>query len=158
MPLQILLNLLVAFVWMFLQESWDMMTFFVGYIIGMLFILALRRFFPQRSYVIRLLAVLNLLLLFIKELVASTISVTKQVVRPKLNITPGIFRTETPLTSDWEITTLCCLITLTPGSVVVEVAPEEGVLFIHTMSVPENEISVSEMKERFEKAILGVSK
>lgn len=158
MPMQILLNLLIAFLWMFLHDQWSIATFTVGYLIGMGFIFALRRFLPYKFYMIRLIAAARLVLLFIKELVMSTINVTKQVIRPKLNITPGIFRMETPLTSDWEITILCCLITLTPGSVVVEVAPQEGVLYIHTMAIPEDQIAVSAMKERFEKAIMGVTR
>lgn len=158
MPLQILLNVLIAAVWMFLHNSWGINTFIAGYALGLLLIFSLRRFFPYKFYLYRVIATINLIILFIKELVMSTISVAKQVARPKLNITPGIFKTHTPLTSDWEITVLCCLITLTPGSVVVEVAPEEGILYIHTMSIPENEISVSAMKERFEKAIMGVTR
>lgn len=158
MPMQILTNLFIAFIWMFLHDTWSIGTFTVGYLLGLFFIFALRRFLPYKFYLIRLIAAVNLILLFIKELVLSAITVTKQVIRPKLDITPGVFRTETPLKSDWEITILCCLITLTPGSVVIEVAPKEGVLFIHTMAIPENEISVSEMKVRFEKAIMEVTR
>lgn len=158
MPLQMLLNILIAFMWMFLHDTWGIMTFFAGYALGLVMLYALRRFFPQKFYLFRLIASVRLFLLFIKELVMSTIMVAKQVARPKLSIKPGIFRTTTPLKSDWEITIVCCLITLTPGSVVVEVDPEAGVLYIHVMTIPDDQISVIAMKERFEKAIMGVTR
>jgi len=158
MTLQILLNLLIGAVWMLLHDKWDFRTFVVGYFIGFLIVFGLRRFFPTPFYGKKSWAILKLLFLFIKELFFSTLVVIRQVTRPKLNIQPGIFRVETKLKSDWEITLLSNLITLTPGSVVMEVAPEEGVFYIHAMDMTEFQNSIIRSKERFEDAILEVTK
>jgi multicomponent Na+:H+ antiporter subunit E len=104
------------------------------------------------------LAVIQLLLLFLKELVLSNISVLKHVLKPRLDIKPGIFALETELTKDWEITTLANLITLTPGTLVVDVSLDSKTLYIHAMDIPEKHEAIDSIKNSFEKAIMEVSR
>jgi len=143
---------------MLLHDRWNALTFAIGYFIGFLFIFGLRRFFPTPFYGKKSWAILKLIYLFILELVKSTIVVIRQVTRPKLNIEPGIFKVSTSLTSDWEITLLSVLITLTPGSVVMEVAPADGIMYIHAMDANEFKRSIMKTKTMFEEAILEVTK
>jgi multicomponent Na+:H+ antiporter subunit E len=157
MTVQILLNLIIGLVWMLLHDVWDFNTFVIGYFIGLLIVFGLRRFFPGPFYGKRFWAILKLLYLFIREMIMSTIVVIRQVTRPRLNIQPGIFRMETGLKSDWEMTLLAALITLTPGSVVMEVAPEEGVMYVHAMDASEFVNGVLKSKRIFEEAILEVT-
>lgn len=157
MTLQIVLNLLIGLVWMLLHDSWNAETFALGYLIGLLFIFGLKRFFPSEFYGKKCWAILKLLYLFLVELMKSTIVVIRQVTRPKLNIEPGIFKVQTKLKSDWEITLLSKLITLTPGSVVMEVAPDVGILYIHAMDASEFKNSIMASKRLFEDAILEVT-
>lgn len=157
MTMQILLNLVIAMVWMLLHDEWNTLTFAEGYVVGLIMIFALRRFFPTAFYGKRVWAILRLIGLFSVELVKSSLLVIGQITRPKLNIQPGIFKMETVLKGDWEITMLSSLITLTPGSVVIEVAPEEGIMYVHAMDVSESlENAVEKTKLRFEKAIIEV--
>ncbi|MDA3131083.1 Na+/H+ antiporter subunit E [Aliibacillus thermotolerans] len=158
MAVQILFNFIIAIIWMFLHDAWNALTFISGYFIGFLFIFALRRFFPTRFYGYTVIAVVKLVFLFISELISSSILVAKQVTRPTINVTPGIFKVHTNLESDWEITLLSSLITLTPGSVVIEIAMEEKVLFIHAMDIPESEALVLKAQEKFERAIMEVTR
>jgi multicomponent Na+:H+ antiporter subunit E len=153
---QILLNLLIAFVWMLLNESWNIVIFGMGYAIGFFIIFLMRRFFPEQFYGRKIIFIIKLFSLFIIELLKSSVVVTMQVTRPKLNIQPGIFRSETILKTDLEITLLSTLLTLTPGSVVMEIDPEAGVMFIHAMDVTEFQNSITKTKHKFEKAIIEV--
>ena len=50
----------------------------------------------------------------------SNIAIVKIVLKPKLDMRPGIFALETDLTKDWQITLLSSLITLTPGTLVID--------------------------------------
>lgn len=158
MTTQILLNLIVAVVWMLLHNRWNAMTFFAGYLVGALFLFMLRRFFHEPFYAARLWAAIKLAWLFIVELVKSTFVVIGQVTRPRLNVRPGIFRVTTPLRAAWQITLLSNLITLTPGSVVMEVDPEQGVMYIHAMDADEFKRSILASKRIFEKAIMEVAR
>ncbi|WP_028559527.1 Na+/H+ antiporter subunit E [Paenibacillus pinihumi] len=156
MTLQILLNLVIGMVWMLLHDEWNMLTFTIGYLIGMIFIFALRRFFPGRFYGIKIWSIIKLLLLFNIELVKSSLVVIGQITRPKLNIQPGIFKLETKLKSDWEIIMLTNMLALTPGSAVLEIAPKEGIMYIHAMDVAEFKQSIVRTKDLFEEAIIEV--
>ncbi|NKE08334.1 MULTISPECIES: Na+/H+ antiporter subunit E [Mesobacillus] len=158
MAFQILLNFILAFVWMFLKTSYSPASFFVGYFFGLLIIYIFRRFFNSRFYLLRVSAVLNLIYIFTLELILSNIAVLKAVLRPKLNIKPGIFAFPTELKEDWEITMLANLITLTPGTLVVDVSPDNRILYVHAMDISDADEAIQSIKNTFEKAIMEVSR
>jgi multicomponent Na+:H+ antiporter subunit E len=158
MAFQILLNFILAFVWMFLKTSYSPASFFVGYFFGLLIIYIFRRFFTSRFYLLRVVAVLNLIYIFTLELILSNISVLKAVLRPKLNIKPGIFAFPTELKEDWEITMLANLITLTPGTLVVDLSPDNRILYVHAMDITDADEAIQSIKNTFEKAIMEVSR
>ncbi|MDF2854991.1 MAG: monovalent cation/H+ antiporter subunit [Neobacillus sp.] len=158
MSFQLLLNVILAFAWMFLKNDYSSSAFFIGYLLGLLILLVYRPFFKERFYLLRVWALVSLLVLFLKELILSNISVLKHILKPKLDIQPGIFALETELTRDWEITTLANLITLTPGTLVVDVSLDSKILYIHAIDVPEKHQAIESIKNSFEKAIMEVSK
>ncbi|WP_206540559.1 Na+/H+ antiporter subunit E [Mesobacillus campisalis] len=158
MPMQVLINLLIATLWMFLQDDWSVLTFISGYLVGIIVLFVIRRFLPEKFYLTTVLNIFQLFLVFIQELFSSSILVIRQVTRPRINITPGIFTLETDLEGDLEITLVSLLLSLTPGSVVVEVAPDGKTLFIHAMDIPESSESVKKSVQRFEKMIKKVTR
>ncbi|AXF57274.1 Na+/H+ antiporter subunit E [Salicibibacter kimchii] len=158
MPFQILINLLIAFLWVTLQDDWSLPTFTLGYLLGLAIVFLLRRFFNEKFYLHRVWAIFVLFLIFLWELIHSTIVVTGQILRPKLNITPGVFKLETELESNWEITTLALLFMLTPGSVVIEVSPDRRTFYMHAMDIPISSDMVLASHVRFEKAIMEVTR
>ncbi|RDI36941.1 Na+/H+ antiporter subunit E [Falsibacillus pallidus] len=158
MAFQILLNFFLAFLWMFLQNSFKGKDFFIGYILGLLIIFGLRRFFNSRFYLLRAAAVLNLVYIFIKELLLANWAVFKVILKPKLDMKPGIFAMSTTLETKWEVTVLANLITLTPGTFVIDVSSDNKILYIHAMDVPDVEEAIDGIRNSFEKAILEVSK
>ncbi|MFD1207182.1 MULTISPECIES: Na+/H+ antiporter subunit E [Sporosarcina] len=160
MPAQLLLNLFIAFLWMTLidEDELKFTTFFAGYLVGIGIIFFMHRFFGTQFYLRRLFAIIKLLLIFISELTQSSIVVLKQILSPKLKIKPGIFKYETVLSSDSEVTMLSLLLTLTPGSVVMEVSPEGNVLYIHAMDVEQSKEGLISQLKNFEKAIMEVTR
>lgn len=158
MAFQILLNVFIAVVWMFMSSSLTATTFIIGFLIGLGLLFVTRRFFTSRLYIWRLWAALKLVLLFFKELTLSNISVLMLVIRPKLNIQPSIFALPTELEHDWEITLLASLITLTPGTLVLHVSNDQRTLYIHAIDVEDVDEAIDSIKNSFEKAILEVSR
>ncbi|WP_050182988.1 Na+/H+ antiporter subunit E [Domibacillus robiginosus] len=158
MAFQILLNVFLAFLWMFLQVSFSAHTFIIGYLLGLIVMAGMRRFFKSRFYLHRVWAVIYLFLLFLKELIKANLDVLKLVLRPKLNIRPGIFALETELKSDWEVTLLSNLITLTPGTLVMDISDDNRILYIHTIDIDDVSEAVDSIKNSFEKAIMEVSR
>lgn len=158
MPMQVLINLFIGMLWMFLQDDWSVLTFFSGYLFGLFVLFILRRYFSSKFYPITLLAVVQLFLLFIYELFVSSITVIRQVMRPRINVTPGIFTLETDLEGDLEVTLLALLLTLTPGSVVVEISSDSKKFYIHAMDIPESSDAVTRSTSKFEAAIKKVTR
>ncbi|MBY6273288.1 MAG: Na+/H+ antiporter subunit E [Caldibacillus debilis] len=158
MPGQVLINLLIAALWMFLHDSWSFLSFFGGYLVGIFILFFIRRFFKKPFYIIMIARTVKLLAIFIVELISSSFLVMRQVLRPNINVKPGIFRLETDLDSDIEVTLLAMLITLTPGSVVMEITPDSRALYIHAMDIPESRDAVLRSQKVFEKAIKDVTR
>lgn len=157
---QLLLNIVIAFLWMLLIDEDEIIitTFFAGFLVGIGVIFLLHRFFGTRFYLRRVYAAFKLLLIFIWELIQSSVLVLKQILSPRLKIQPGIFRYETVLRSDLEVTMISLLLTLTPGSVVMEVSPEGNVLYVHAMDVENERGAILSQLKNFEKAIMEVTR
>ncbi len=155
---QTLINLFIAILWMFFQDEWSFLTLFSGYLVGIIVIFSLRRFFPTPFYLKTIYSVCKLVLIFIRELVVSALLVTKQVMQPTLSITPGVFALETTLEKEWEVVLLALLLTLTPGSTVIEISQSRDVLYLHAMDIPESRDAVIRTTGSFEKAIKEVSR
>ncbi|REK68187.1 MAG: Na+/H+ antiporter subunit E [Cohnella sp.] len=158
MAMQLLLNLILAFVWMLLHDDGSASRFIAGYALGAAILFALRRFWPGGFYLTRLWAVVKLLALFARELVASSFAVVRAVLSPKLDIRPGIFAYKTELSSDWEVTVLSCLICLTPGTLTLDVSPDGQTLYIHAMDIQDAEELSRQIRGTFEKAIMEVTR
>lgn len=160
MPAQFLLNLFIALLWMLLkdEEVFRFPTFVAGFIIGIVIVFLMRRFFGGRFYLHRLYSVLKLVLLFISETLQSAVPVIKQVLSKEIDLEPGIFRYETILRGEWEVPTLALLLTLTPGSVVMEVTPEGNVFYVHAMDIKKFRGSLERSLGKFEKAIMEVTR
>lgn len=158
MPFQILLNIFIAIMWMFLNEAYTVVTFSVGFVIGILLLYLMKRFIPGPFYMRRFLKVIGLILLFIKELILSNLTIVKLVYKPKLDIRPGIFALPIELKSNWEITLLANLITLTPGTLSLAVSNDQSKIYIHALDIPDVEASINSIKETFERAIMEVTR
>lgn len=89
MAFQMILNFVLAFVWMFLSSNYTAAGFIIGFIMGIILLIIMRRFFKSRLYVYRLWALLKLTLLFFKELILANVQVLKVVLKPKLDMQPA---------------------------------------------------------------------
>ncbi|AIQ17591.1 monovalent cation/H+ antiporter subunit E [Paenibacillus sp. FSL H7-0357] len=158
MTLQILFNLMIAFMWMLLNNNSSGSSFIVGYVLGVFILLILRKSWTQPFYLKRVWAMLKLLLIFIRELLVSSFVVIGHIVRPKLAIRPGIFAYETALTSAWEVTLLSCLICLTPGTLTLDVSGDGKILYIHAIDIEDAQLLTEQIRGTFEQAIMEVTR
>lgn len=160
MPAQFLLNFFIAVLWTLISDESELRftTFVTGYLVGIGIVFLMHRFFGERFYLSRFFALIKLIFIFMRELIYSSKLVLGQILRPKLKIKPGLFKYETVLQGDWEITVLALLLTLTPGSVVIEVTEEGDAFYIHAMDVEESKDTLLRSIDKFEKAIMGVTR
>ena len=145
------LNLSLAFVWCLLQNEISLQQFIIGYLVGVGIMLFFIRVFQEELYFRKVGLGLRLLGFFIKELLVANWAVLRQVLSPRLNVRAGIIAYPLELQNDILITLLANMITLTPGTLSVEVAPDRRLLFIHILDIADIEDEKRKIKDGFER-------
>ncbi len=95
---------------------------------------------------------------FAWELLKANLDVAYRVVHPGLPIRPGIVKIRTGLRSETGLTFLANSITLTPGTLTVDVDGEEGVLYVHWINVGERDVEAASraIGGRFEPILMKI--
>ncbi|RZT22265.1 MULTISPECIES: Na+/H+ antiporter subunit E [Fictibacillus] len=158
MTFQLILNLLIGVIWMFLSESYSFASFLVGFVIGAALLFLLNRFIPDSYYFKHVKAIGYLIFLFLKELILANLEVLKWVYKPRLDFQPGIIALPIDVKKNWEITLLANLITLTPGTLSVDVSRDQRYIYIHAIDLPDVNQTIVGIKDTFEKAIREVTR
>jgi len=91
---------------------------------------------------------------FVRELVLSGWRVARLVVTPDMRLDPGIFEYRLKVDRDFEITLLANLITLTPGTLSVDVSPDRKWLYVHAIDCSDVEQARRDIEQAFERRIL----
>lgn len=97
---------------------------------------------------------LRLLALFIKELVLSALKVAWLVVQPSPKLRPGIIAYPLTVASDAEITLLANMITLTPGTLSIDVSEDRHTLYIHAIDIESREKLIGDIAAGLETVVL----
>ncbi|MFD2830146.1 Na+/H+ antiporter subunit E [Corticicoccus populi] len=158
MPFQIIVNLLIAIIWMFLHNSLTFSNFLFGYIIGIFVLYILRYFLGFDFYFRKTWAFIKLILIFIRELIKANLDVLKVVMSRELHNKPGIVEVDTRLETNFEIATLAALISLTPGTVSMDFSLDNKKIYVHSLDVPNKIEMIADIRDSLEKAILEVTK
>lgn len=72
-------------------------------------------------------------LFYLKEVVISNLRVARDVLSPKPHLTPGIVGVSVADYTDRQIWILASLLTMTPGTISIEVDETRRVLYLHTL-------------------------
>ncbi len=92
------------------------------------------------------------------EMLKANLDVAWRVVQPKRPINPGIVKIKTALRSEAGLTFLANSITLTPGTLSVDIEPKDGILYIHWIDVKSRVLEEASQKiaSRFEKILVKI--
>jgi multicomponent Na+:H+ antiporter subunit E len=149
-----LLSTTFAIVWVAVTGSATLQNLMLGLALATLSLWIVRQEMNARGYWHRLGRILSLIMLFFKELALSAWKVAMLVLRRDMDLKPGIFAYPLTLTSDFEITLLANLITLTPGTLSVDVSEDRKMLFVHALDCSDVEATKQEIANGFERKIL----
>ena len=94
----------------------------------------------------------------VKEMILGAVSVAWLVVRPKLRLRAEFIEYPLTVTTDIQITLLANMITLTPGTLSVDVSDDRRTLLIHALDVAEPEAVIGRIAAGFEAKVLGVTR
>jgi multicomponent Na+:H+ antiporter subunit E len=147
------LILIFVAVWAGVTGSVDLPNLVFGLFLGLIALWLVREERPQgrRFHPIRL---MGLILLFVVELLKAGWRVAKISVRPNLALRPAVIAYPLRVTRDFEITLLANLITLTPGTLSVDVSTDRRHLYIHCIDVHDFDAVIDDIRDGFEARIL----
>lgn len=149
-----LANVLMALAWAAVTGSFSLVNLIFGFALGAVALSLIREQVGSMGYFSRARRMISLMALFIYELVLSSVRVAIMVLRPKMDLKPGIFAYPLKVDRDFEITLLANLITLTPGTLSVDVSDDRRTLYIHALDCSDPEGLREDIADGFERKIL----
>lgn len=152
-----LVTLLLALGWCAATDTFTLLNLIFGGILAGVVLYFARAHTQGEHFWVRLLRVGWLVWLFIYELVLSAVRVAWLVIQPRIDkhLSPCLIEYPLSVKSPAEITLLANLITLTPGTLSVDVSEDGKTLLIHALRVDDAEAAIAEIKHGFEKAVAG---
>ncbi len=152
-------NVLLALVWSLMLGSFTPANFLVGFALGYA-VLRLASLRSNRSpYFRKVGTTIGFFFYFVWELIKANIKMAIYTVSPLKTLRPGIIAIPLePGMTEFELTTLANVVTLTPGTLSLDISEDHSTLFVHFMDVDDPEEAVREVKEGFERRLLQVTR
>ena len=146
----------LALLWTSVTGDLTVANMVVGFVLGYIVLMFAERVPGFKTTSRRIWRTGALLLHFLWELVLSNLKMAYIVVSPTLPIEPGVVAVPLDARSDAEITLLANLITLTPGTMSLEVSDDRHVLYVHTVDAKDRDGLIRSIKQGFERRVLEV--
>ncbi|KQT85981.1 Na+/H+ antiporter subunit E [Aurantimonas sp. Leaf443] len=150
-----LVNLIFALVFATVTGSFTLLNILFGFVLGAGALWLIRAEVGSTAYGLRVWRVLALFLLFLKELALSAWTVARIVTKRDMDLKPGIFAFPLTVDREFEITLLANMITLTPGTLSVDVSPDGKVLYVHALDCSNPAQTRFDIAQGFERKIMA---
>lgn len=151
-----LIYFVLAFIiWLLLTWSLQAQTIIAGLAASVIVSLLFHEILPKEHNVfispVRIFWFLVYIPVFFYYVIVANIDVAYRVLHPKMPINPGIVKIKTNLKTDSGITALANSITLTPGTLTIDLT-DDGFLYIHWINVKSTDIeeATKRIGQRFE--------
>ncbi|RUR32048.1 Na+/H+ antiporter subunit E [Vreelandella andesensis] len=147
-------NLLLGLAWVLLSGDFTGLNLLVGMIFGYIALLLIE---PQveslKGYPARVPRMIGFVGFFIKELVQANLRVAFDILTPPWHMKPGVIAFPLSAQTEMEITMVANLISLTPGTLSLDVSDDRKVLYIHAMFLDDEEELRNNLKEMEHRAL-----
>ncbi|WGI24187.1 Na+/H+ antiporter subunit E [Halomonas alkaliantarctica] len=147
-------NLLLGLAWVLLSGDFSGLNLLIGLIFGYITLILIE---PQldslKGYPARIPRFIGFIGFFLKELVQANLRVAFDIVTPPWHMTPGVIAMPLSARTEMEITMVANLISLTPGTLSLDVSDDRKVLYIHAMFLDNEEELRRNLKEMERRAL-----
>lgn len=149
-------NVMLALAWVALSGSFSGPNLLAGFVFGYLALMVLQNRVPSlHGYSRRIPRLAAFTVYFLKELVKANYRVAYDVATPVWYMKPGVIAMPLEANTDVEIMFLSSAISLTPGTLSLDVSDDRKVLFIHAMFLQDEDQLREDLKE-LERRILRI--
>ena len=149
-------NLMLAAVWALVVGDLSLASLSLGLVLGYAILWMSRRVLKTGEYCARVPRLIEFVLYFVWELLWANLRLAYDIVTPRHHMRPGIVALPLDAETDVEITLLANLISLTPGTLSLDVSPDRKILYIHHMYVGDLAHEKRRIKAGFERRLLRV--
>ncbi len=150
------MNLLLAFIWVALTGALYYSNFLFGFLVGFGILWIMNRAEEDKRYFTRVPKIIYLALYFFYLMIRANIQVAYDVITPRYFFKPGIVKYPMNASSDLEINLLSTMISLTPGTLILDISEDKKTLFIHVMYLKNKRTFIKETKEGIERRLLEI--
>lgn len=154
----LLVNIVLAMAWAAMNGEINPANLTAGFVLGYLMLLVTRKALNSSRYVSKVPQVLYFVLYFLWELIQSNVRVAYEVLTPGHHMKPGIVAVPLDIQRDYQIILLANMITLTPGTLSIDVSSDKQTLYVHSMYIDDVEEFRMSIKNGFERRIMELFK
>ncbi len=146
-------SLLLWIVWLLLNNTIAMGHVVLGAVVALILPWATAKFWADRLHVHKPGLALRFLLLVLWDITVANIQVAKLIMNPMRKLRPAFIEYPLDTDHDFAVTVLAATISLTPGTVSIDVNSDRSVLLIHGLDIEDEAATIAEIKNRYEKPI-----
>lgn len=147
-------NILLALIWIAVSGDFSGSGLLTGFVLGYVILgLTLREVPAFAAYMRRVPKIFLFAGYFLRELIRSNLRVAWDVVTPTHYMKPAVIAVPLDAKTDGEIALVANLISLTPGTLTLDVSSDRRVLYIHVMYLDDLDQVRADIK-RFEARVL----
>lgn len=152
-----MLTLLLAIVWVLLQNSVSAGMVVFGFILGIILPLVTSVWWPDRPKGIHMTRMLGYVLLVLRDIIVANFQVAWIVLTvPNSRLKPAWIIVPLDLRQPEAITVLAGTITLTPGTVSSDLSDSGHSLLVHVLHTDDPDGVRDEIKQRYERRLKGI--
>ncbi len=151
-------NLLLSLAWTVSTGQFTVANFIVGLVVGYFILLFAQRAIGPSPYFAKVPQVARFVLFYLWQMILANVRVAYDIVTPKHYMHPGVISVPLDAQTDAEITLLANLITLTPGTLSLDLSADRRVLYVHAMYIDNGDVNEArrQIKEGLERRVLEV--
>lgn len=147
------LHLSLAILWAMVTGGITLINLVIGYLVGGAVLHFAGSALGDPRYALRAYLLTALVGFFLRELLVSSVRVAIDVLRPQLSMIPAVVAVPLELRDDLQIALLANLVSLTPGTLSIDVSEDRRTLYVHAMYGEDPELLRRQIKESFERRI-----
>ncbi|MDQ3034405.1 MAG: Na+/H+ antiporter subunit E [Myxococcota bacterium] len=147
-------TLVLALAWCAVTGELTALNLLVGFVLGHLAMSVPPGGAATSRYFSKLRKLAEFAFFFARELFASALRVAYDVLTPTHHMRPAVLGVPLEVSEDAEITLLANLISLTPGSLALELSTDRRVLFVHFMYVDDPDATIAHVKVGYERRVM----
>lgn len=158
---QFFTNVLLAVIWAAVTGTVNLGNLLIGFLLGyIVLMIAAPAIDSDASYTRRLRKGIIFIFYFLKELLISSLRVAVDVLRPTFRMQSGIVAIPLTVDTDLEKTLLANSISLTPGTLSLDISEDGKTLFIHAMYIDNGDVDAvrREIKDGMERHIMDFTR